>query len=44
MPDQTPEVVAFVKDRHPEISVEDITKCVAAFSDWVDLELTGGGS
>jgi hypothetical protein len=37
--DQTQEVIDFVRDRHPELSVDDIVKCIESFSEWVALEM-----
>ena len=39
MTDQTAEVIEFIWARHPELDIETITKCVAAMSEWVALEM-----
>lgn len=37
--DQTPEVLEFIRERHPEISTDDIMKCIESMSEWVTLEI-----
>ena len=39
MADQTEQVIAFVRNMHPEIPVRTIEKCVAAMSAWVAQEV-----
>jgi hypothetical protein len=36
--DQTSDVISFIWDKHPELDIETITKCVAAMSEWVAAE------
>lgn len=39
MTDQRSEVIEFIWKKHPELDIEAITKCVAAMSEWVALEV-----
>ena len=39
MSDQTADVIAFIWNKHPELDIEAITKCVAAISEWVAAEV-----
>lgn len=39
MPDQTPEVIAYVQAREPKIPRTHIVACINAFTDWVAEEM-----
>ena len=39
MADQTGDVIQFIRDKHPELDIETISKCVDAMSEWVALEM-----
>lgn len=39
MADQHGDVVEFIWKQHPELDIETITKCVAAMSDWVAIQM-----
>lgn len=36
--DQTQDLLQFIKDKHPELSTDDIMKCIDAISEWIIQE------